>query len=460
MFLPFGEIFGEVFMQEEKKIDAVECFVEDISKAREIFWINPAVQAAKGSCRKYVSDGAQSDNISRKDIDEAEARLIRFAPYIERVFPETESQGGIIESPLAKISKMKSYLESHGDKIFGDLFLKCDSHLPISGSVKARGGIYEVLKYAEELAVAEGILKYEDDYSVLAEDRFKEFFSGYSVAVGSTGNLGMSIGIISAKLGFKVDVHMSHDAKEWKKEVLRKAGVNVCEYSGDYEKAVAEGRKLAMADPRCHFVDDENSIDLFLGYAVAGRRLARQLAEQNIPVSEGNPLYVYIPCGVGGAPGGIAFGLKDEFGDNVHIYFAEPVQAPAMTLGLITGKFEKISATDVGLSGLTEADGLAVSRPSALVSPIMQRMLDGCFTVKDERLYPYLANLGEIENIWIEPSACAAFPGPGLVSVNIINGKKKHCHPTHIVWATGGNAVPENIMREYCKKSRDVKETN
>lgn len=441
-------------MQEEKNIDAVECLVEDISKAREIFWTNPVVQSNQGDCRKHEADGVKSENLTRKDIDEAESRLIRFAPYIERVFPETKSQGGIIESPLAKIPKMKNYLELHGDNIYGELLLKCDSHLPISGSVKARGGIYEVLKYAEELAVAEGILKYEDDYSILAEDRFKDFFSGYSVAVGSTGNLGMSIGIISAKLGFKVDVHMSHDAKEWKKEVLRKAGVNVCEYSGDYEKAVAEGRKLALADPRCHFVDDENSIDLFLGYAVAGRRLARQLAKQNILVSEEKPLYVYIPCGVGGAPGGIAFGLKDEFGDNVHIYFAEPVQAPAMTLGLITGKFEKISATDVGLSGLTEADGLAVSRPSALVSPIMQRMLEGCFTVKDERLYPYLANLGELENLWIEPSACAAFPGPGLVSENIIKNRHKDYNPTHIVWATGGNAVPEDIMQEYYKKGK------
>lgn len=410
-------------MNEEKNLKTMEYFVDEISNAREIFWQN---ERPEHTCDTCTSGSVNNDDLSTKDIDEAELRLIRFAPYIERVFPETKVRNGIIESPLVEIPKMKDYIESKGDKIYGDLFLKCDSHLPISGSVKARGGIYEVLKYAEELAIAEGILSYDDDYSILAEDKFKKFFSGYSVAVGSTGNLGMSIGIISAKLGFKVDVHMSHDAKEWKKDVLRKAGVNVCEYSGDYEKAVAEGRRLALADPRCHFVDDENSVDLFLGYAVAGRRLARQLVEQNIFVSEKRPLFVYIPCGVGGAPGGIAFGLKDEFGENVHIYFAEPVEAPAMTLGLITGKFEKISATDVGLSGLTEADGLAVSRPSALVSPLMAKMLDGCFTVRDECLYPYLANLGELENLWIEPSACAAFPGPGLVASNIINDEKNY----------------------------------
>lgn len=445
-------------MNEEKTLKTMEYFVDEISNAREIFWQNEHPEHTNDIC---TSDSVNNDSLGTKDIDEAELRLIRFAPYIERVFPETKVRNGIIESPLVEIPKMKEFIESKGDRICGDLFLKCDSHLPISGSVKARGGIYEVLKYAEELAIAEGILSYDDDYSILGEDKFKKFFSGYSVAVGSTGNLGMSIGIISAKLGFRVDVHMSHDAKEWKKDVLRKAGVNVCEYSGDYEKAVAEGRRLALADPRCHFVDDENSVDLFLGYAVAGRRLARQLVEQNISVSEKRPLFVYIPCGVGGAPGGIAFGLKDEFGENVHIYFAEPVEAPAMTLGLITGKFEKISATDVGLSGLTEADGLAVSRPSALVSPLMAKMLDGCFTVRDERLYPYLANLGELENLWIEPSACAAFPGPGLVASNIINDEKNYdsiaeaYDPINIVWATGGSAVPEDIMHEYYRKGKN-----
>ncbi len=420
---------------------------EQLRAGREVFWQNPKVQPFAEARGKLP--------LTASHIDEAEARLSRFAPFIAKRFPETAPSLGIIESPLTDISDMQQFLnETFGAGIEGRLLLKRDSDLPISGSVKARGGIYEVLKHTEDLALAGGLLR--GDYTVFDTEEARKYFSGYSIHVGSTGNLGLSIGIMSAAIGYRATVHMSKDAKEWKKALLRSRGVTVVEYDSDYSLAVQEGRKLAAGDSTAYFVDDENSADLFLGYATAAKRLKNQLTEQGIVPDSSHPLFVYIPCGVGGAPGGITFGLKQEFGDAVHCFFAEPVQAPCMLLGMATGLHERICVQDIGLTGRTDADGLAVGRPSGFVGRAVETLVSGIVTVSDGVLYDYLRGLLKTEKLFIEPSACAAFHGavklrtvPGFIPSGV-----RLSSICHIVWATGGSMVPEEERKSAENTSR------
>ena len=421
----------------------------------ETLWLNPNI--------KNFKTGIGNSPLTQNDVKDAEERLKRFAPYIARVFPETKKLNGMIESPLVKIPSMKQSLEqNYQQPILGELLLKCDSHLPISGSIKARGGIYEVLKHAEELAFRHQLLTIQDDYSILDSDRFRTFFSQYSIAVGSTGNLGLSIGIMSAKLGFNVTVHMSADAKQWKKDLLRGKNVHVIEYEADYSKAVEEGRIQADGDPTCYFVDDENSHDLFLGYAVAASRLQKQLEELEITIDENRPLFVYLPCGVGGGPGGIAFGLKLLYQDHVHCFFAEPTHSPCMLLGLMTGLHDKISVQEIGIDNETDADGLAVGRASGFVGKTMEPFISGNYTISDEQLYKLLKELVDTEGIHLEPSALAGMIGPiklckeGTDYLLKHNLTEKISMGTHIVWGTGGSMVPKEMMKQYYQKGLNV----
>lgn len=417
----------------------------------ELSWFNPNITT--------LHEGLPYVGLDQANIQDASDRLKRFAPYLVKAFPETAATKGIIESDVVDIAAMKSQLEKqYNAEIKGRLLLKKDSHLPIAGSIKARGGIYEVLTHAEKLAIKAGLLSTSDDYSKLFSDEFRDFFSQYSIAVGSTGNLGMSIGIMSAKLGFSVSVHMSADARLWKKEKLRSHGVNVVEYKEDYGVAVEQGRKEAEKDPMCFFIDDENSQTLFLGYSVAGERLKKQFDEMNIVVDENHPLFVYLPCGVGGGPGGVAFGLKMAFGDNVHCVFAEPTHSPCMLLGIHTGLHDEIAVQDIGIDNVTAADGLAVGRASGFVGRAMERLLDGYYTMSDQRMYDLLGLLNKVEGIQLEPSALAGMVGP-IVADNdeylnrIGMSDTKLENTTHLVWATGGGMVPAVEMEKYLSKA-------
>ncbi|HQY17885.1 MAG TPA: D-serine ammonia-lyase [Ferruginibacter sp.] len=422
----------------------------DIISLKPVIWLN----ANREKIRNI-----RSLPVTLQDLQDAAELWERFAPYLSKAFPETIKTGGIIESPLKEIPQMQLLLNKQkGISIPGKLLLKCDNELPIAGSIKARGGIFEVLHYAEQLAIQSGLLKLRENYAVLAEEKFRNIFSRYSIGVGSTGNLGLSIGIISTKLGFKVTVYMSANAKEWKKELLRSVGANVVEFTGDFSEAIDAGRKATNADPKGYFIDDENSKYLFLGYSVAATRLKNQLDAMNIIIDETHPLFVYSPCGVGGSPGGIAFGLRQIFGDNAYCFFAEPTHSPAVLLGLLTGKMQKLSVHDFGIDNITEADGLAVGRPSAFASGISNVLISGIYTIEDDELFKLLYMLGKTEGIFLEPSATAGLIGPYQIAKS---GYKEshHFNPekiTHIAWATGGALVPKDEMERFYNKGEKL----
>lgn len=74
---------------------------------------------------------------------------------------------------------MAQWLRQQGGQFAGRLLLKRDDLLPVAGSVKARGGIYEVLKHAEDLARMAGIRKKLDP---------TEFWRNIGISFNSIGS--------------------------------------------------------------------------------------------------------------------------------------------------------------------------------------------------------------------------------------------------------------------------------
>ncbi len=205
---------------------------------------------------------------ARDDIAAAELRWHRFAPALARLF-QTPGGLGRINSPLLTYPAPLPADEP--------VFVKADHSLPITACVKARGGIFGLLCIIEKIAIEAGHIGDSDSYEVLAAPPARAMLAGHTIVVASTGNLGYSIGVAAVAFGLKAEVHMSDDAKEWKKARLRELGATVVEHTGDYTSTVSAARASVAARDNTHFIDDENSWDLFIGYAGAGNELARQL---------------------------------------------------------------------------------------------------------------------------------------------------------------------------------------
>jgi D-serine dehydratase len=395
-------------------------------------WRNPALKPA--------ADVLPTLPLQRGDIEAAQARWRRFAPLLARLFPELAAAGGRIDSALLEIQG-KFAAAVLGRE--GPLLIKADHDLPLTGSIKARGGVYEVLWYAEQVAAEIGL---PADYAALGDASWRERFARHTVVVGSTGNLGFSVGVMARALGFAAEVHMSSDARTWKKDRLRGLGVDVVEHAADYTVAVAAARASAAQRSHCHFVDDETSMHLFLGYACGAFDLEEQLVRRGIGVDAEHPLWVFLPCGVGGAPGGITFGLKHAFGDAVRCVFVEPVESPCMLVQLASDAAESVSVYDFGRTNQTVQDGLAVAAASLFAASMVQSLIEGIVTVGDSESLDWVRLAWRDMELRVEPSAASAM---AAAQRWMAVGAPIDCTPTALVWTTGGGLLPPLVFDAF-----------
>src|SRR5579875_2281286 len=118
---------------------------------------------------------------------------------------------------------------------------------------------------------------------------------------------------------------------------------------------------------------------------------------------------------LGGAPGGITFGLKISFGDHVHCFFGEPTASSSMLVQLASS-VDRPGSIGVSVSITKRRRTVLLSR----AHPSWRRVsCDRCsqefFAVPDRDLFEDLYLLERLERLRVEPSAVAGFRGPGWV---------------------------------------------
>jgi D-serine dehydratase len=365
---------------------------------------------------------------------EAEQRLSRFRPVLAGLFPAADWDGRI----------RSALLEYPQQADLPALLVKADHDLPMTGSVKARGGVYELLCRVEAVALLEGLVQPGEPLTPLLTPAAKTLFAKHRIVVASTGNLGFSIGLVARAFGLEAEVHMSHDAKTWKKERLRRTGANVIEHPCDYTETVARARDSASASGS-YFIDDESSRLLFVGYTTAAAELAGQLAERSLKVGTDTPLVVYLPCGVGGAPGGITAGLKTIYGDDARCVFVEPVASACVLAALCVGDGSPVSVYDIGLDNDTIADGLAVPVASKLVMSSVGASIDAAVAVTDAAMLEWVRRAWNEAGLRLEPSAASGFAAVALFLEATRNAEAALAPGAiHVVWTTGGSQLPED----------------
>ncbi len=83
---------------EHLKLIAQYPLLNDLIALQETTWFNPNATT--------LADGLPWVGLTQADVDDAHARLARFAPYLAKAFPETAENHGIIESDLVAIPAM------------------------------------------------------------------------------------------------------------------------------------------------------------------------------------------------------------------------------------------------------------------------------------------------------------------------------------------------------------------
>lgn len=265
-----------------------------------------------------------------------------------------------------------------------EVYLKTEN-LQVTGSFKIRGSYFKISQLSDE----------EKKKGVIA---------------CSAGNHAQGVALAATKNGIKSLICLPDGAPISKVEATKKYGAEVCMVKGVYDDAYNKALQL-KEEKGYTFIHPFDDPDVIAGQGTIGLEILEQLPDVDA---------VVVPIGGGGLIAGVAYTVK-HINPNCKVYGVQAAGAPSMLTSVNDGKIETLDRVQ------TIADGIAVKTPGEHTFELVNKYVDGIYTVSDDEIALAILTLLEQQKLIAE--GAGAVPVAAVMNGKIpdISGKKVCC---------------------------------
>lgn len=265
-----------------------------------------------------------------------------------------------------------------------NIYLKTEN-LQVTGSFKVRGSYFKISQLSDE-EKAKGVI------------------------ACSAGNHAQGVALAATKNGIKSLICLPDGAPISKVEATKRYGAEVCMVKGVYDDAYNKALEL-KEEKGYSFIHPFDDPDVIAGQGTIGLEILDQLPDADA---------VVVPIGGGGLIAGVAYTIK-QINPNCKVYGVQACGAPSMEQSVNDGKIETLEKVQ------TIADGIAVKTPGNLTFDLVNKYVDGIYTVSDDEIALAILTLMEQEKLIAE--GAGAVPVAAVMNGKIpdIDGKKVCC---------------------------------
>ena len=282
------------------------------------------------------------------------------------------------------------------------IYLKTEN-LQVTGSFKIRGSYFKISQLSDE----------EKKHGVIA---------------CSAGNHAQGVALAATRSGIKSIICLPDGAPISKVEATKRFGAEVCMVKGVYDDAY--NKAIELRDEKgytfIHPFDDE---DVIAGQGTIGLEIMEQLPNADA---------VVVPIGGGGLISGVAYTIK-QINPKCKVYVVQAQGAPSMLQSVNDGKIDTLPKVQ------TIADGIAVKTPGDITYEMVNKYVDGIYTVSDDEIALAILTLLEQQKLISE--------GAGAVPVAaVLAGKIPDIEGKNICCLVSGGNIDVTILSRVIER--------